>query len=307
MSFDQKQIKQFLESHYGQHITALEAIGAGEWSQAFSFSMQGAAYIVRFGAHKEDFEKDQRAALVAPRELGVPRVKEIGEALGGYFAVSERAYGKMLDELEAQKMRQVVPSVFATFDTLRSIDISSTKGYGQWDASGNAKFASWKEYLLSAAIDDPAHRTYGWHGKLTRSPTSDKPFKMAYRRLRQLVDICEVERHMIHSDLLNRNVLTADDRISAVIDWGCAMYGDFLYDLAWFSYWSSWYPAMHGIDWEAEARKHFNSIGLTVPHMEERLLCCKIHIGLDAQAYNAFTGRWDQLETNARNTLKLCV
>jgi hypothetical protein len=30
-----------------------------------------------------------------------------------------------------------------------------------------------------------------------------------------------------------------------------------------------------------------------------------VHIGLDAQAYNAFTGRWDELETNAHRTLDL--
>jgi len=110
---------------------------------------------------------------------------------------------------------------------------------------------------------------------------------------------------MIHSDLLNRNVVIAHDRISAVLDWGNAMYGDFLYDLAWFSFWSPWYPAMQGIDWEAEARHHFASLDLAVAHMEERLLCCKIHIGLDAQAYNAFTQRWDALEMIAKRTLAL--
>ena len=35
------------------------------------------------------------------------------------------------------------------------------------------------------------------------------------------------ERHLIHSDLLNFNVLVADDLISAVIDWGSSLYGDF--------------------------------------------------------------------------------
>ena len=52
------------------------------------------------------------------------------------------------------------------------------------------------------------------------------------------------ERHLIHSDLLNYNVLVADGRISAVIDWGCAMYGDFLYDLAWFEFWAPWYAGL---------------------------------------------------------------
>ena len=307
MRYNLKHIKQFLESHYRQQITNLKAIGAGEWSQAFSFRLTGTEYVIRFGAHIEDFEKDQRAAILAPETLGVPRVHEIGRAFGGYCAISERAYGEMLDELDGKGMRQIVPAVFAMFDALRTIDISTTKGYGLWDASGDAQYASWKDYLLSAAIDDTARRTHGWRKQLARSPIGDKPFDTAYQRLQQLIESIEVERSMIHGDLLNRNVLIGDNKIGAVIDWGCATYGDFLYDLAWFSYWASWYPAMQGIDWEVEAHKHFESINLNVPQMRERLLCCKIHIGLDAQAYNAFTGRWDHLEINAKNTLDLCV
>jgi len=39
------------------------------------------------------------------------------------------------------------------------------------------------------------------------------------------------ERHIIHGDLLNRNVLIADSQITAVIDGGNALYGDWLYAL----------------------------------------------------------------------------
>jgi aminoglycoside phosphotransferase (APT) family kinase protein len=96
-----------------------------------------------------------------------------------------------------------------------------------------------------------------------------------------------------------------DDRISAVIDWGNALYGDFLHDIACFSFWASWYRTMDGIDWEVEAKKHFETIGLEVPNIEERLLCYKIHIGLDAQAYNAFVGNWDHFAVNSQKTLEL--
>ena len=95
-------------------------------------------------------------------------------------------------------------------------------------------------------------------------------------------------------------MLVADDRISAVIDWGCAMYGDFLYDLAWFEFWSPWYPAWRGIDFRREAARHYESIGLAVPRFEQRLTACQIHIGLAAQAYNAFKERWGALEETAR-------
>jgi hygromycin-B 4-O-kinase len=137
------------------------------------------------------------------------------------------------------------------------------------------------------------------------SPTGSGPFDEALARLDGLIPEGVEERRLIHSDLLNFNVLVEDGRISAVIDWGCAMYGDSLFDLAWFEFWSPWYTAWRGIDFRSEAARHYASLGLTVPRFEERLTSCQIHIGLAAQAYNAFKERWDALEETARRTIEV--
>jgi hypothetical protein len=42
-----------------------------------------------------------------------------------------------------------------------------------------------------------------------------------------------------------------------------------------------------------------------VPRFEERLRACLVHLGLDAQAYNAFTSRWDELGRSGERTLEL--
>jgi hygromycin-B 4-O-kinase len=41
----------------------------------------------------------------------------------------------------------------------------------------------------------------------------------------------------VHGDMVNHNVLVQDPRITAVIDWGNALYGDWLYDAAWLIFW----------------------------------------------------------------------
>ena len=83
------------------------------------------------------------------------------------------------------------------------------------------------------------------------------------------------------------------------------MVGDFLYDLAWFCFWQPWYPAWQRIDFAEEARGHYASIGLDVPDFDERLRCCQIHIGLAAQAYQAYSGAWTELHDTARRTLQI--
>ena len=83
------------------------------------------------------------------------------------------------------------------------------------------------------------------------------------------------------------------------------MYGDFPYDLARLDFWAPWYPAMEGVDVLAEAEEYFRSVGVAVPGFAERVRCCEVHIGLDAQAYNAFTQRWGELERSGMRTLEV--
>jgi hygromycin-B 4-O-kinase len=119
------------------------------------------------------------------------------------------------------------------------------------------------------------------------------------------VPACPEERHLVHADLLHDNVLVADGRVSGIFDWGCSLYGDFLYDIAWLSFCSPLFPAWRCVDYAAEARFHYAAIGLRVPDFAARLRCYELHIGLAAQAYNAFKGRWGELEAMAQRTLAL--
>lgn len=297
----------FLANRYDGDTGDLAPLGAGVWSKAFEFRRQERDYVIRFGAHGEDFAKDHLAARFAGPDLPIPRVVELGEAAGGYYAISERVRGGYIDDVDEAQMRALLPALFAAFDAARLADLSGTTGYGGWGADGHAPFPSWRAALLNVAHDRPADRIHGWRARLDASAVGSGPFDAAYGRLQELVVHVPEERHLIHSDLLHFNVLVEGDRITGVLDWGCALYGDFLYDLAWFCFWQPWYPAWRDIDFRAHYLRHCDAIGIDVPRFDERLRACQIHIGLAGQAYQAYAGDWINLQDTARRTLDVAL
>ncbi|MCC7368006.1 MAG: phosphotransferase [Chloroflexi bacterium] len=306
----------FLKERFGAAVQQVAVLGTGVWSKAFAFRHAGDDLVIRFGALREDFDRDRFAMRFAGPDLPIPRVLEIGEAegvgvtgrqIGGYYAISERLHGGYIDDVDGAQMRALLPSLFRTLDAMRLADVADTAGYGGWDGAGRGMVATWRAFLLDVANDPPTQRIHGWRARLAERPDALAAFDDGYRRLVSLIEHQPEDRSLIHSDLLHFNVLVTDDRITGVLDWGCGLYGDFLYDVAWFSFWGRWFAAWDGIDFEAEARGYYTRIGLTIPCFRERLLACQLHIALGGLAYQAFAGDWDNLTWTARRTREIML
>ncbi|HEU5423338.1 MAG TPA: phosphotransferase, partial [Nitrolancea sp.] len=108
------------------------------------------------------------------------------------------------------------------------------------------------------------------------------------------------------ADLLNYNVLCQGGRITGVLDWGSAFYGDPLYDVVWCRFYEPWYPEFKRItlperllaDFRADPRANTTDI-------DARVRCYELHIGLDSIAYNAFKQDWAHAKEAAAYTLAL--
>src|SRR6266702_6551184 len=124
-ALDPARVAGFLRQHLGTQVANVESVGHGEWSKAFTFRHGAAEYVVRFSATDEDFLKDQRAMRYASGDLPIPKIVDVGQAFGGYFAISERAAGDFLDALGEAQLRAALPSLFATLDAARATDLAA--------------------------------------------------------------------------------------------------------------------------------------------------------------------------------------
>jgi hygromycin-B 4-O-kinase len=298
-------VTEFLRQRLGSEIVAVERIHHGQWSRAFYVQTADRSYVARFSVLDEDFRKDQRVMAYASPDLPVARILQVGKAFDGFYAISERIDGDFVENLDAAGMRRLLPSLFRALDAMRNVDVSDTTGFGVWGGDGQAPHATWRAALLDTADDRATKRVHGWRPRLATSPDAERVFETAFDELVRRVDVCPNERYMVHSDLLYFNLLVADDRVSGVIDWGSSLYGDFVWDIAWFTFWQPWYPAWSGVDFGGAAREHFAATGLDVPNFDERLRCCELAIGLDGMVYQSWKERWSDLAATARRTREL--
>ncbi len=285
----------FLAQRFDIAADEVEYVGEGAWSRCFGFTHAGGDLVVRFGRHLEDFQRDRIAARFAGRNLPIPQVIEIDEAFGVWYCISTRATGTPLEQLGAKEWETTVPSVLVTLDALRSADISATSGYGAWGAAGNAGHGSWSDFLAAIADDQPGSRTHGWKQLLADSPCGMKTFDRAFAAMVEAAHAFPGPRSLVHNDLLNRNALATDGQVTSVFDWGCSIYGDFIYELATFVFWSPWHAAIGQTGMASRALDHYGDMGFDVPNFQDRLRCCALHIGLQHLAYNAYLGDLETL------------
>lgn len=296
---DIEQARMFLADYYDLATTDVEPVGEGAWSRCYGFRRDSEAFVIRFGRHVSDFEKDERAFGYCAPGLPIPEVLDIGEAYDGYYAISRRVYGVPLESVDAAGWRAVVPAVVDALEAMRTADLSETEGYGGWDADGKAADAGWSKHLLAVAEETDDDRSVGRLAKLATHPEGEATFRWGLKLLREVIDDC-IPRSLIHADLMNRNVLVEDGRLSGVFDWGCSIYGDHLYDLALFDFWSPWYSDLDMELLRLALEERWQSVGYVPPNMANRLAACYLHIGLDHLAYNAYLGDWSMLSATAQ-------
>ena len=283
---------------YGPNVE-VRAIGAGAWSNAFLFDVGGTRLVIRIGDYREDFETDAVASGWRAPDLPTPDVIEIGDIEGGFFAISSYCPGEPLERLAPSDFEAALPSLLATLDAIRSVDISDTAGFGGWDHTRNAPFATWRDFMLAVNHDGPDRRTHGWSVSLAETPHQDL-FDAGYAELDRLTSRLDPGRWLLHADLLERNVHVLDQRISGVFDWGCSQYGDFFYEIAWFEFWAPWHESYRDLPFRRILFDQLNRSGVDATDAHNRMRCAAIHIGLDHLAYNVVLGTPEDLDATAR-------
>lgn len=265
-----------LHAELGSRPRWVRPLHHGSWSWAYTFEVDGRPLVARFSPVRHHYEKDREAAGLVSGSIPAPRVRVIGRAFGGYFAVSDRLEGGFIDRLPEAELLTTLPAVVELVTRLRRVDLDARPGYGIWHPGGQADHPSWRSFLGSVVRDVPRE----WR---------DPSFETAADRLGSLLADCPEQRFLVHSDLVNHNLLVREGVVSGVLDWGWSRYGDSLYDLARFCFLAperGWDPIVV----RSEVERLWDARGLDVASFDERLLCYQLHVGLVASLNSRLRG-----------------
>jgi len=273
---DHELVLTFLKSNFAPDVQSLTAIKEGETSQAFSFSSESGEFVIRVHSTKHGSDKDRYAHNhFSSQRIPIPRTFQIGQLEDKfYYWITEKAEGKIIAHFEKEEIRKLIPELIGVLDSIHGFDIGDTQ-FGDWEVDGKASETSWKNYLLKLVKE--------FEGYENKSPESilleSEVVKKILARYKQLIDHCPNIRHLVHGDYGFNNLLSDGKRITGVIDWELSKYGDFLYDVAWLSFWET------TLDYGDIFLKHYQERNISVANFHERILCYKLHVGLGALSF----------------------
>jgi len=279
----------FLSGKFGEAITLMPMV-EGQESQAFSFRHNNKDFVFRINPIIEGFQKDDHAYRnFSSAKIPIPKVVEHGAFDDNHvFCISEKAPGITLQDADESTVTALLPDITSLWRSISEIDISNTVGYGIFSGKdGNAPFHSWRAYLLSIFDQEK----YDWEKVKNLTGVEAQLVDGLKSALLKLVEYCPEDRKLIHGDFGSNNVLidVHTPKITAIIDWDCASYGDPLYDIAIAYFWRTWLMCMEKTCgyWEA-----FLS---SAPNYFERIMCYQLHIGLKEIYENASDGNTQTL------------
>jgi hygromycin-B 4-O-kinase len=282
-----------LTERFGTAVSQIEPIATGQIAKGFFFVANGDEYVIRFtranmamGLHKDAYAHTHFASPLVP----VPPVICVDEFGTFTYIITRRMPGEILDRLSEAEYLQLLPSLMETLDAIHQTDVRDASGYGSFNERGVGLAASWPEHLRHVYEEEDERWFYGkWHTLFETTFLERDLFDSVYAEMESLLIYAPTERFLVHADFGSDNALAKNGKLTAVLDWANAVYGDFLYDVVWLYMWAGmWTPPL---DINGRFRHYYQTQNRTIPHYDERFRCCQCYIALDSFRFYAKTGQ----------------
>lgn len=285
------QIADWLANRYDGAATELAPISGGFWSAAYTYRVGEDEFVLRFSDMPDGFASDAAAMQFTAPDLPIPEVIDVGEGLGHHYAISRRHYGRFVEDVSMEDADAVGGAIERLLAALRAVP-STPDNAVVWHEPDVTAGLTWRDFLRGGLIDKPDTIVSGWRKKLAENGRTDAAFRACESRIEELLPYCPERRDLVHGDLLHQNVLISEDatRVTAIFSWKCSVRGDFLFDIAWCTFWGRWHPGIAAADlwWRTLNAPGLNETDLIDAPLRHH--CYELQIAASHFGWNVWTG-----------------
>lgn len=160
--------------------------------------------------------------------IAVPELIDTFSFEGKSVVIQEKISEGLLESVAPEDMIKYVPSMIKNLKELQKVK-SSFAGF----LNSDTKFISWKEFLLSRF--NGSDSSLDWNEIANRKVLNKELLNQSITKLINSIEstnLISSNYSLLHSDFNQRNLFVDEDtkEITAVIDWGEAIYGDPIYE-----------------------------------------------------------------------------
>ncbi|CAG7623670.1 Hygromycin-B 4-O-kinase [Paenibacillus solanacearum] len=262
-------------------IEGLAPIEMGELSKVFRYQAGTRSFVIHFKSSQETVDKVKLISERYSPELPIPRIVKVGTCDGLPYTITEEAAGAPVIAQGKEEIIRVIPDLIQRFAAMNRIRVDDTSGFGWITPSGESSSAAWADWLASSFKEEQEGFHEGWTALFESSFLEKDVFDRVYETMIGLAQYAPQERYLVHGDFHLGNMLSDNGRITAIVDWEMAMYGDFMFDAAVLHLW------VPQIKFPQRLLEHWEREGKEIPHFEERLVCYQLFKGLDGLRFYA--------------------
>jgi len=257
-------VLKIIEQVFKKKPVKVEPIGNGVTSKAYSFKIKNLEYVFRIAESQNGYKKEESLfKLITYFDKTAPRIYKVGQIGKKFFSISKRCKGVMADKIDFNNPDKLMLNFVKKVYSYHTLSLKNTAGYGNINLDGIGLNNNWGEYILEQ--------------KQFVSEYWDKDyFDFCRSKIQTIIKKLPNTRSLIHGDLGFNNVLVDKNKITGIIDWNDAKFGDFVYDIAYVSFWSK------RTDYSKLFYEYYKTQGgLDLNNFRTRMGCYSIHIGLN--------------------------
>ncbi len=201
------------------------------------------------------------------------------------YTISQKMPGRGLQSLTKAEYIAALPSLIETLFAIHQTNVQDWRHYGWIGDDGEGRFPTWQSFIGRVSEEERPDGFYGqWHTLFQTTFLERDFFEQVYQRMMDLLQFCPPERWLVHGEYGYNNVLVENGRVTAVLDWTDAMYGDFVYDIAAMDFWLP-----KDLELPRRIEQYYAGQGMAIANYAQRITCYKCCGGLDAMRFFAKT------------------